>query len=108
MFNIEGKNSAQAKPAIEEQLEQLTSDFNAGDKKAGRYIGLYYLLKAAERDDITSQIAIGHLLEFGVILDRNTDEAKAWYKKAIAQDHPKKDGTMLAAAATAAMKRLGS
>ncbi len=106
-FNIEGKNFKEAKAAIEEKLGDLTQEFQGGDVKAGRYIGIYHLMEAAERGDITSQVAIGNLFELGSIVDRNLDEARTWYQAAIAKDHPKMDGTMLAAGATEGMKRIG-
>ncbi len=105
-FNIEGMNFAEAKAALEENLESLLQGKENGDFKAGRYIGLYYLISAAESGDITSQIALGQFYEFGVITDQDSEEAKKWYGKAIEKDHPKKDGTMLAAAATLGMERL--
>ena len=105
-FNIEGMNFEQARSHIEENLSDLLADFEAGDMKAGRYIGVYYLMEAALRGDITSQVAVGSLFEEGTILDQDMDAAKYWYAAAIAQDHPRQDGTMLAAAASRAMQRL--
>lgn len=105
-FNIEGLGFEESRKHIAENLGQLQSDFTAGEMKAGRYISLYYLMEAAQRGDITSQIALGSLYEFGNIVDRDTQEAKRWYRAAIEKDHPKQDGTMLAAAAAEAMKRL--
>ena len=105
-FCIEGKNSKEARTAIAERLDELAADFADGDMKAGRYIGLYYLLEAAERGDITSQVAVGNLAELGTVLDQSDADARFWYQEAIAKDHPKKDGTMLAAGATAGLQRL--
>lgn len=107
-FNIEGKGFREAVDLIGESLETLGKDFSEGDMKAGRYIGVYYIMRAAERGDITSQVALGNLYELGSIVDQDTEEAKKWYGRALAQDHPKMDGTMLATGASAGIKRLGS
>jgi len=106
LFSIDGLGFSEAKKYIQENTEILDKQFYEGNMKAGRFLGLFYLMEAAERGDITSQIAIGYLYEFGVIVERNITEAKEWYAKAIAQDHPNKDGMMIAAAASEAMKRL--
>jgi len=106
-FNIEGRDYEEAKKAIEGNLESLKKEYTEGDKKAGRYLGVYYIMEAAGRGDITSQVALGNLFELGSIVDKNVDEAKHWYGEALAQDHPKMDGTMLAAGATEGMKRIG-
>lgn len=106
-FDIEGLNEQEVLSKIEDNLDLLKEDFAEDGMKSGRFLGLYYLLKAAERGDITSQIAVGSLYEFGTIVDQNTDEAKKWYERAVAKDHPKADGTMLAAGASAGLKRLG-
>lgn len=107
-FNIEGKGFEEAKKAIGDNLEMLEAQYREGSMKPGRYIGLYYIMNAAERGDITSQVALGNLYEFGSIVDRDSQEARRWYEKAIAQNHPKADGkTMLAAGAEEGMKRLG-
>lgn len=105
-FNIEGKNFAEAKKAIEDNQVDLESKFSNGDMKAGRYLGVMYIMEAAVRGDITSQVALGNLYELGSIVDQSKEEAVHWYQEAIAQDHPKQDGTMLAAGATRGMARI--
>lgn len=105
-FNIEGMGYEEAKAAIAANLEDLQKEFSADGMKPGRYIGVYYMMIAAERGDITSQIALGNLYEFGSIVDRDVEEAKKWYRTALSKDHPKKDGTMLAAGASAGLARL--
>jgi TPR repeat protein len=106
-FNIEGKNYEEAKKAIEDNRTVLETSFADGDMKAGRYLGILYIMEAAARGDITSQVALGNLYELGSIVDQDNEEAVRWYRAAIAQDHPKRDGTMLAAGATKGMARLG-
>lgn len=78
----------------------------AGNMKAGRYISMIYLMKAAEAGDLTSQIALGDAYASGTILPYDAAKAKEWYGKAIAQDHQKQDGTMLAAGANLGMGKL--
>ena len=107
MFNIEGLRSLEAKEKIGSNLDVLMRDFASGDMKAGRYIGYYYLIEAASRGDVTSQIAAGNLCEFGSVADRSSEDARYWYAKALEKDHPKRDGTMLAAGAAEGMARLG-
>ena len=63
-------------------------------------------MEAAVRGDITSQVALGQLFELGSIVDRNLGEAERWYREALLQDHPKADGTMLAAGAALGMRRI--
>lgn len=78
----------------------------AGNMKAGRYLSVLSLMKAAEKGDLTSQIALGDAYASGTILPYDSTKAKEWYGKAIAQDHQKEDGTMLAAGANLGMGRL--
>lgn len=106
-FNIEGKNYEEAKKALEENRKALETDFANGGMKAGRYLGILYIMEAAERGDITSQVALGNLYEMGSIVDQDTEEAVRWYRAALAQDHPKRDGTMLADGAAKGLERLG-
>lgn len=106
LFSVEGMNSEEASAHIEEHIGELREDFASGGMKSGRFLGLYAIIKAAMRGDITAQVALGNLYEFGSIVDQNAGEAEKWYREALAHDHPKKDGTMLAAGAAEGMKRL--
>jgi len=105
-FHIEGLGYQEARGKIGNDLDRLKDDFSDGDMKAGRYLSVYYLMEAAARGDITSQVTLGSLYEFGNIVDQDLDEAAKWYRTALAQDHAKADGTMLAAGAADGMKRL--
>lgn len=87
-------------------LQELKAADAAGNMKAGRYISVIYLMKAAEAGDLTSQIALGDQYASGTILPYDAAKAKEWYGKAIAQDHQKQDGTMLAAGANLGMGEL--
>lgn len=107
IFNIGGLDEQEIKSKIETNFDVLKEDFDRNGMKSGRFLGLYYIMKAAERGDITSQIALGNLYESGTIVQKDCEEAEKWYGRAVAQDHPKADGTMLAAGASAGLRRLG-
>lgn len=108
LFSVDGMDTEEIISHIEKHMDVLKEDFASGGMKSGRFLGLYAIIKAAMRGDITSQVALGNLFEFGAIVDRNAAEAEKWYRKALACDHPKKDGTMLAAGAAEGMSRLRS
>lgn len=92
--------------SYDKSLAELKAADAAGNMKAGRYISMIYLMKAAEAGDLTSQIALGDAYASGTILPYDAAKAKEWYGKAIAQDHQKQDGTMLAAGANLGMGKL--
>lgn len=84
-------------------LERL---FAHDSMKAGRYLALIDLEKAAKRGDITSKVALGSLYEFGIAAAYDLPKAKKLYQSALADDHQDMQGYMLAAGADLGLGRI--
>ena len=90
----------------EEAEKQFAKADEHGSMKAGRYLGVIALKRAAERGDITSKVILGTLYEYGYAVPNDNEKAKEWYRSALADDHPNRDGFNLAAGADLGMGRL--
>lgn len=84
-------------------LEKL---FQQNSMKAGRYLALIDLTKAAKRNDITSKVALGSLYEFGIAAAYDLPKAKKLYQSALADDHQDREGYMLASGADLGLGRI--
>jgi len=77
-----------------------------GHMKAGRYLAVIDLMRAAGRGDITSKLILGTLYEFGYALPCDARKAERCYMSALADNHPNREGFMLAAGADLGMGRI--
>ena len=90
----------------EEALALLLAAQDGGSMKAGRYLGIIYLQQAARRGDITSEVILGMLSEYGCGLEENSEKAEEYYLSALRDNHPDREGVMLAAGADLGMGRI--
>ena len=55
---------------------------------------------------ITSKVILGTLCEYGLGMSLDAQQAGAWYNSALRDDHPDREGHMLAAGANLGMGRI--
>lgn len=93
-----------------EQYKEAETWFRAADEhgsmKAGRYLAVLALRRAAERGDITSKVILGTLYELGYAVSCDTNLAAELYNSALKDDHKNKEGFMLAAGADLGLGRI--
>lgn len=92
ILGIQYLNGYGVEADTEKALVLLQQAITGGCRKAGRFVGLYYMekdlpeeakkwfLEAANRGDITSQYHMGVLYENGIGVEADLKEAIRWYR----------------------------